>query len=117
MLIQNIRKRMEILVSPVPQHHVFKSRTFSLSLEAVVQRYSVKKVFLEISQYSQENTWPESLFLINFIKKEAQAQGFPVNFVKFLRTPFFIEHLWRLLLYPVVPWVNIPTKLPRFKHF
>ena len=56
MLIQNIRKRMEILVSPVPQHHVFKSRTFSLSLEAVVQRYSVKKVFLEISQYSQENT-------------------------------------------------------------
>ena len=116
MLIQN-RKRMEILVSPVPRHHVFKPRTFSLSLEAVVQRYSVKKVFLEISQYSQENTWPESLFLINFIKKEAQAQGFPVNFVKFLRTPFFIEHFWRLLLYPVVPWVNIPTKLPRFKHF
>ena len=23
---------------------------------------------------------------------------FPVNFVKFLRTPFFIEHLWWLLL-------------------
>ena len=30
--------------------------------EAVVQRCSVKKVFLEISQNSQENTVPESLF-------------------------------------------------------
>ena len=29
---------------------------------------------------------PESLF--NFIKKETQAQVFPMNFAKFLRTPF-----------------------------
>ena len=25
-------------------------------------------------------------------------KGFSVNFAKFLRTPFFIEHLWWLLL-------------------
>ena len=30
--------------------------------EAVVQRFSVKKVFLKISQNSQENTFAESIF-------------------------------------------------------
>ena len=34
----------------------------------------------------------------NFIKKRLWHRCFPVNFVKFLRTPFFIEHLWWLLL-------------------
>ena len=41
--------------------------------EAVAQRCSVKKVFLEISQNSQENTSARVSFLIkacNFIKKE-----------------------------------------------
>ena len=33
-------------------------------LEAVVQRCSVKKLFLEISQNSQENTWAGVSFLI-----------------------------------------------------
>ena len=51
------------------------------SAEAVVQRSSVKKVFLKILQNSQEN------------------RCFAVNFMKFLRTPFFIEHLWWLLLF------------------
>ena len=31
------------------------------------------------------------------MKKEALAQVFPVNLVKFLRTLIFIEHLWWLL--------------------
>ena len=34
----------------------------------------------------------------NFIKRETLAQVFPVNFANFLRTPFFTEHLWWLLL-------------------
>ena len=29
-----------------------------------------------------------------FFNKVAGLRRFPVNFVKFLRTPFFIEHLW-----------------------
>ena len=52
----------------------------------------MKKVFLQILQNSQT---------CKFIKKETLAQVFSkfvnffVNFVKFLRTPFFIEHfLW-----------------------
>ena len=59
--------------------------------EAVVQMYSLKKVFLEIAQNSQENTYTRVSFLIklqgacNVIKKEALARCFPVNFAKFLR--------------------------------
>ena len=52
----------------------------------VAQRCSVKKVFLEISQNSQERTCARVSFLINNIHR-----GFSVNFVKFLRTPFYIK--------------------------
>ena len=64
-------------------------------IEAVVQRCSVTKLFLEISQNSQENTCARVPFLL---KKRLWHRCFPVNFVKFLRTSFFIEHLWLLLL-------------------
>ena len=59
----------------------------------------MKKVFLEILQNSQENTRVRDSFLINdFIKKESLAQVFSCEFAKFLRTPFFTEHLYWLLL-------------------
>ena len=35
----------------------------------------------------------------NFIKKTLQHRCFPVNIAKFLRTPFFTEHLWCLFLH------------------
>ena len=35
------------------------------------------------------------------LRKRLWHSSFPVNFVKFLRTPFFIEHLGRLLLWLV----------------
>ena len=51
------------------------SRHFKeLVIETVALTYSAKKVFLEISQNPQENTC---------------ARCFPVNFVKFLRAPFY----------------------------
>ena len=31
------------------------------------------------------------------LKKRLWHRCFPVNFVKFLRTPFYIKHLWSLL--------------------
>ena len=71
--------------------------------ESVAQRCSVKKVFLEILQNSQENTCARVSFLI---KLQALAQlwhrCFYVNFAKFLRTPFLTEHLqWLfLMLFP-----------------
>ena len=36
--------------------------------------------------------------LATLLKKGLWNRCFPVNFVKFLRTPFLIEHLWWLLL-------------------
>ena len=77
-------------------------------VEPVAQRCSVKMVFLEISQNLQERTYARVSFLIKLqvwglrpstlLKKRLWHRCFPVNFVKFLRTPFYIEHLWRLLL-------------------
>ena len=55
-------------------------------VEAVTQTCSVKKVFLEISQNPQE--------YICVRVSRLWHRCFPVNFVKFLRTPFLIEHLW-----------------------
>ena len=69
--------------------------------EAVVQRCSTANVLSEISQNLQENTCPRVPFLIKLqarsatlFKKETLVQVFPVNFAKFLRTPFSAEHLW-----------------------
>ena len=53
-------------------------------LEAVTHTCSVKKVFLEISQ--------------NLLKKRLCHSCFPVNFAKFLITPFLTEHVQWLLL-------------------
>ena len=39
-----------------------------------------------------------SLQACNFIKKRLQHRCFPLKFAKFLRTPFFAEYLWWLLL-------------------
>ena len=82
------------------------------------RRCFVKKVFLKISQNSQENTCVR-VFLIklqqacnfikkeiltqvfsccNFIKKEILAQVFSCEFYEIFKNTFFIEHLWWLLL-------------------
>ena len=71
------------------------------------RRCSVEKVFLEISQDSQENTCARVSFLIKLqpclryatlLNKRLWHRCFLVNFAKFLRTPFYTEHLWWLLL-------------------
>ena len=61
----------------------------------------MKKVFLEISQNSQENTCARVSFLIklktsacNFIKKETLAQVFSCEFCEISNNTLFTEHLW-----------------------
>ena len=39
------------------------------------------------------------LKLATLLKKRVWHKCFPVNFANFLRTPFFIEHLWWQLLF------------------
>ena len=72
-------------------------------------RCSVGKVFLKILQISQENTCVGMLltkFVKSFIKKRLQHRCFPVNFAKFLRTHFFNELLWGLLLKVFSSYIN-----------
>ena len=62
--------------------------------EAVVQKCSVKKVFLNISQNLQKTPvlsswkrlWPQSC---NYIKKETLAQVFSCKFCKILKNNYF----------------------------
>ena len=57
-------------------------------------------VLLKFSQKSQENTCVGVFFLtVTFLKERLQHRSFPMNFAKFLRTPFFTEHLRWLLLF------------------
>ena len=60
---------------------------------------SVKKVFLEILQNSQENTYARVSFLTpTLFQKRLWHRCFLVNFSKFLRTPFLQNTSRRLLL-------------------
>ena len=91
-------------------HKLTVTKLKCIQTEAVARRCSVKMVFLEISQNSQENTCARVSFLIKLqavpglrpatlLKKRLRHRCFPVNFAKFLRTPFLTEHLRWLLLY------------------
>ena len=70
-------------------------RTVSfINLKAVVQRSSLKKVFLEILQNLQGSICAR----VSFLKKRLWHRCFLVNFVKFLRKPYCIKDLRWLLL-------------------
>ena len=58
------------------------------------------KVFLEISQNSQENTCVS--FLIKLLRKRLWHRRFSVNFAKFLRTRFLQNTSGRLFLYSFI---------------
>ena len=58
------------------------------------RRFSIKKVFLQISQNSQENTCASNLFF-----KRLYYRFFPVNFLKFVGPLFLQSTFGRLLLY------------------
>ena len=68
------------------------------SQKVVARRCSVKKVFLEISQNSLENTNSRVSFLMRLrpatlLKKRLWHRFIPMNLAKFLRTPFLTEYL------------------------
>ena len=65
----------------------YKLIDFGESTEAVARGCSVKKMFLKIE-----------LRPSTVLKKRLWHRCFPMNFAKFLRTPFLIERLWWLLL-------------------
>ena len=80
--------------------------------EAATRGVLSKKVFLEISQNSQENTRARvSLFNkvaalrpATLLKKRLWHRCFPVNVAKFLKSPFLEDTSVRLLLYLHCPF-------------
>ena len=71
------------------------------SFKSSHRRCSVKKLFLKISQISQENTCVRNaagLQFCNFVKKRLQQWCFPVKFAELLRTPILKNIFERLLL-------------------
>ena len=72
-----------------------KLKIKTLELEAATRGVLCRKVFLEILQNSQENTVARPATLL---KKKLWHRCFPVNFWKFLRTPFIQNTSGRLLL-------------------
>ena len=67
-----------------------------LKVEAVIRRCSVKKVFLEILLYSQENTCARVPILqpqeYNFIKIESLTQAFSCEFWEHLSKNTFLQN-------------------------
>ena len=83
----------DLLISEIMLEFEF---TFSTNSRSSNLRCSIKKVFLEISQNSQENICARDLK--KNLKKNLWHRCFPVNFAKFLRTPFLQSTSGRLLL-------------------
>ena len=94
-LLLERRSSITLLMKNIWERLLLKISTSVTNSEAVDQSSSVKKVFLEISQNSQKYICARVSYLI---KLQAWDKCFLVNFVKFPRKPFFIEHLWWLLL-------------------
>ena len=59
-----------------------------LMSEAATRPVLQENMFLEISQNSQENTCSRVSFLINFIKKETQAQVISCRFCEISKKSF-----------------------------
>ena len=94
----------------LPNKSRFNSYKLSYILGFIrLLRRSRLEVFLKISQNSQENTCARAsvnkvtgLRSATLLKKRPWHMCFPVNFAKFLRTPFLTDHLRWLLLFVVL---------------
>ena len=69
---------------------------FIRNTEAVARRCSVKKVFS--GKHLCQSFIFNKVAGFRAAKKRLRHRCFPVNFVRFLRTRFLTDHLWRLLL-------------------
>ena len=102
----------------VPNFTIVNSKTSIIYYQikmhnGIMNRSSIKKLFLKISQYSQKKHLCWSLLLNknagllswNFIKKRLQNRFFPVNIAKFLRAAV-LENIWQRLFKPFPTWAS-----------
>ena len=89
--------------------------TLTLLVEAVAHTCSVKKMFIKNFTKFTGKHLCQSLFFNKvaglrtgtLLKERLWHSCFPVNFAKFVRTPFLTEHLRWLLLYLVYTYVSL----------
>lgn len=70
-----------------------------LNTEAGARRFFCKKLLLKISQNSQKNTCTKVSFLVKLpvtLLKRGSGKAFFLRIMRifFLRTAFFIDHIW-----------------------
>ena len=82
-LIDNIRLEFGKLFSGIQMNMVLKNSCSPMFYK------------LDFLKRCKEFIW-KHLRSITVIKKRLQSRCFPVNFAKFLKTPFFKEHLWTI---------------------
>ena len=106
------KKKVKLIVTNSKDMFLLQITTTCIRMsEAVARRSTVKKVFLKMSQNSQENTCARVSCLIklqtsgNFIKKEALGQVFSYKFYEIFMNTSFLEHIWWLLLEYVFIWI------------
>ena len=99
---------LNVIITFMLQHFNHNRETMAKHVTCRSSRAEVfcKKGVLKISQNLLENTCARVFFLVKLqalLKKRLWHRCFLVNFLKFLRTPFFTEHLWWLVLYMIKP--------------
>ena len=62
----------------------------------------IRQTGKQINFLRENELRPPSPRPVTLLKKGLQHKCFPVEFAKFLITPFITEHLWRLLLVIVI---------------
>ena len=104
---RNVIIEFFILVTLMKANHkFFKMDPIPKLSGAVVQRCSLKQGVLRNFTKLTGKQLSQSLFFnkvaglrpATLLKRRFWHRCFSVNFVKFLRTPFYIEHFWWLLL-------------------
>ena len=90
-------RRITMTIKWVSMSTIGKYRVaFIRNTEAVARRCSVKKVFS--GKHLCQSLFFNKVAGFRAAKKRLRHRCFPVNFVRFLRTRFLTDHLWRLLL-------------------
>ena len=131
--VRNFKNSPQFSILPLPTiKSIFYSNESNITIsypEAVTQRCSMKKVFLQNLQNWQENTcvkfsffnkvaglWP---LACNFIKKETLAQMFSCKFCKICKNSFFSRtSLVAVSLPEYIPKIYNPQNIniPKYKY-
>ena len=93
----------DLKLRPIVAGPIYPRRPLSNSIDIIL-----KPFLLHVKSYVKDNLLSkcprenyediEAVAQTSSVKKRLWSRCFPVNFAKFLRTPFFTEHLWWLLL-------------------